>query len=123
MPTSENSNKNGTIALLSRLAQSGHPYVQLGILVLVGLSGLGNWVATWNSANRNKDEIEVSRRVNYEGQQRIREEVARQVSEIHRWINESRDEFHNGNKDSAANRQMLEDVTKKIDELTKKPEH
>jgi uncharacterized protein HemX len=115
MPTEDQdaSKANGAIALLARLAHSGNAWVQFGILVLVGLSGLGNWVATWNAGDRNKAEIEVSRRINQENQDRLREEVRQQVAEIHRWINEARTEFHRGNEDSAANRKMLEELTKK----------
>jgi Flp pilus assembly protein TadB len=114
MPTSEQQFKsNGAIALLAKLAQSGHAWVQFGILVLVGLSGLGNWVATWNSANRNKEEIEVNRRVAWEGEQRIRDDVRRQVEEMHRWMTDATKEFHQGNQDSAANRKMLEELIKK----------
>jgi hypothetical protein len=98
---------NGTVALLTTLAQSGHAWVQFGTLLLIGIAGLGNWVATWNSANQNRQEIEVSRRVNWEGQEKLKQELIRQVGEIHRWMSEATDEFHKGNEDSAANRKML----------------
>jgi hypothetical protein len=93
--------------LLGALAQSGDKYVQLGILILVGLSGFGNWIATWNSGDRNRAEIETSRRVAWEGQERLREEVRRQVNDIHQWLREATDEFHKGNEDSAQNRKVL----------------
>jgi hypothetical protein len=105
--------------LLGKLAETGNQTVQFGILVLVGLSGFGNWVATWNSADRNKTEIEASRRENSEGQERIKSEVVRQVAEIHKWLNDAQTEFHNGNKDSAYNRQMLDDLKKELDEHIK----
>jgi Flp pilus assembly protein TadB len=116
MPTSEDQDAhkpNGTIALLSRLAHSGNAWVQFGIVILVGLSGLGNWIATWDSADRNKAEIEISRRVAWESEQRIKAEMVRQIAEIHRWLDQARTEFHTGNEDSAANRKMLEELTKK----------
>ena len=99
--------KNGMSQLLSTLAQSGDKYVQLGILILVGLSGFGNWIATWNSGDRSRQEIEVSRRVAWEGQERLREEVRRQVNDIHQWLREATEEFHKGNADSASNNKIL----------------
>jgi hypothetical protein len=98
---------NGTANLLTTLAQSGNQWVQLATVGLVALSGVGNWVATWNSSDRNKQEIEISRRVAWEGEQRIREEVRRQIDDIHKWIQDSTDEFHKGNVDSAQNRRSL----------------
>ena len=106
-PEKQISHKNNTTALLSTLAQSGHAWVQFGTLALIALSGIGNWVATWNSSDRNRTEIEVSRRVAYESEQRIRQEVSRQVAEIHSWMQEATDEFHRGNADSADNKKIL----------------
>ena len=99
--------------LLSTLAQSGHQWVQFAVLILVGLSGFGNWVATWNSGDRSRQEIEVSRRVAWEGQERLREEVRRQVNDIHMWLKEATDEFHRGNADSAENNKMLKEMRRK----------
>jgi hypothetical protein len=98
---------NGTAKLLTVLAQSGNQWVQLATVGLVALSGVGNWVATWNSSDRNKQEIEISRRVAWEGEQRIREEVRHQIEDIHKWIQDSIDEFHKGNADSAQNKRLL----------------
>jgi hypothetical protein len=106
---------NGTQKLLTTLIASGDRWIQLAVLLLVTFSGLGNWNATWNSADRNKAEIEAARRENSEGQERIKAEVVRQVAEIHKWLTEATDEFHNGNKDSADNKKMLEEITKKLD--------
>jgi len=103
----EEAKKNGVVAVLTQLAHSGHAWVQFGTLILIGLSGFGNWVATWKSADRNKDEIEISRRATWEASERVRQEVFRQVSEIHKWMQEATDEFHKGNADSAANRRTL----------------
>jgi len=103
----EEEKKNGLLTVLGQLAHSGHAWVQFGTLVLIGLTGLGNWVATWKSADRNKDEIEISRRVAFEGEQRIKQELVRQVAEIHKWMKDATDEFHEGNADSAFNRKML----------------
>jgi len=99
--------------LLSTLAQSGHQWVQFAVLILVGLSGFGNWVATWNSGDRSRQEIEVSRRVAWEGQERLREEVRRQVNDIHMWLKEATEEFHRGNADSAENNKMLKEMRRK----------
>ena len=104
---SGNGGKNHTAALLSTLAQSGNKWVQLATVGLVALSGIGNWVATWNSGDKSRTEIEISRRVAYEGEQRIRQEVQRQVSDIHKWMSEATDEFHRGNADSADNKKIL----------------
>lgn len=98
---------NGVMALLSTLAHSTDKWVQLGTLGLIALSGFGNWLATWNSSDRNKQEIEVSRRVAWEGEQRIREDVRKQVADIHEWMRRSTEEFHQGNEDSAKNRKTL----------------
>src|SRR5215471_6528604 len=106
---------NGVAHVLSTLAQSGHAWVQFGTLALIGLSGLGNWVATWNSADRNKSEIEINRRVAWEGEQRIKQEVLKQVSDIHQWMKEATDEFHSGNADSAQNKKMLTQFREDLD--------
>jgi len=103
----EEAKKNGVVAVLTQLAHSGHAWVQFGTLVLIGLTGLGNWVATWESADRNKDEIEISRKVAWEGQEKVKDEVRRQVADIHKWMIEATEEFHKGNADSAANRRTL----------------
>jgi hypothetical protein len=103
---------NGALALLSTLAQSTNKWVQLGTLALIAFSGIGNWLATWNSSNANRTEIEVNRRENSQGQERLRAEVARQVEEIHSWIRSSTEEFHKGNEDSAANRKLLNQLVK-----------
>jgi hypothetical protein len=108
--------KNGISQLLSTLAQSGDKWVQFGILALVGLSGFGNWVATWNSGDRNRQEIEVSRRVAWEGQERLKEEVRRQVNDIHMWLREATQEFHKGNEDSAENNRLLKEMRRKEQE-------
>jgi hypothetical protein len=117
---------NGQTSVLSTLAQSSNQWVQLATVGLVALSGFGNWAATWNSADRNKAEIEVSRKVAFEGEQRIKAELVKQVAEIHTWMRESTDEFHKGNADSATNRKTLvgfrEDLTafeiRQLSELT-----
>ena len=98
---------NGMIHLLTTLASSGHAWVQFGTLVLIGITGFGNWVATWNSADRNKQEIEINRRVAWEGEQRLKAELIRQVADIHDWMRKATEEFHQGNEDSAANRKLL----------------
>ena len=105
---------NGQTSVLSTLAQSSNQWVQLATVGLVALSGFGNFSATWNSADRNKEEIEVSRRVAFEGEQRIRAEVAKQVAEIHNWMRDATDEFHKGNADSAANKKMLVDFKDEV---------
>jgi hypothetical protein len=111
---------NGLVTVLSKLAESSNRWVQLGTLGLIGLSGIGNWVATWNSADRNKAEIEISRRVAWEGEQRIKAEVIRQVQEMHDWMEQARASFSQGNADSAENRRMLVKLTQDVDELERK---
>jgi hypothetical protein len=106
-PSSSGHKPNSHAALLTTLAQSSHAWVQFGTLLLVGLAGLGNWVATWNSSNQNRQEIEVSRRVNWEGQERLKAELIRQVDEIHSWMREATGEFHQGNADSSQNKKIL----------------
>jgi Flp pilus assembly protein TadB len=106
--------------LLSVLAQSSNKWVQLGTLGLIGLSGVGNWVATWNSADRNKAEIEISRRVAWEGEQRIKAEVVRQIQEMHDWVAQARNSFSQGNADSAENRRMLVKLTQDVDDIERK---
>ena len=102
-----NANTNGTTKLLTALAQSGHQWVQLATVALVALSGIGNFIITSSSSDRNRQEIEINRRVAYEGEQRIRDEVRRQIEDIHKWIRESQDEFHKGNIDTASNKKTL----------------
>jgi hypothetical protein len=52
---------NGLSTLLSTLAHSGDKAIQFGILVLVGLSGLGNWLATNNNASETRAQVNVAR--------------------------------------------------------------
>jgi hypothetical protein len=111
---------NGMMNLLSTLAQSTNKWVQLGTLGLIAFSGIGNWVATWNSADRNKAEIEISRRVAWEGEQRIRAEVIAQVHDMHDWMVQARNSFSQGNADSAENRKMLVKLTQDIDDIERK---
>lgn len=112
--------KNGLTGLLTMLAHSSNAWVQAGTLVLIAFSGLGNWVATWNSADRNKTEIEISRRVAWEGEQRIREDVRKQVADIHKWMSDATEEFHKGNADSAANRRMLAKLSDEVDDIQRR---
>jgi hypothetical protein len=104
-------------SLLTTLASSGHAWVQFGTLALIALTGFGNWAATWKSADRNKEEIEISRKDSWESEQRIKAELVRQVSDMHDWMRKAINEFHQGNEDSAANRQMLTKLTQEMDEL------
>jgi hypothetical protein len=113
-PASQPPQSNGVDKLLMTLAQSGDKWIQFSVLVLVGLSGLGNWAATWNSSDRNKQEIEVSRRVAWESNERIRQEVIKQVADIHEWMKNATEEFHKGNEDSASNKRMLQRLCDKL---------
>jgi hypothetical protein len=63
---------NGLSALLTTLATSGDKMIQFGILVLVGLSGLGNWLATNNNA------VETRSQVN-----EAREQAFRNIKDLH----------------------------------------
>jgi hypothetical protein len=60
---------------------------------------------------------QINRRVAAEGERWIREEVIRQVADIHRWLRESTDEFHKGNEDSASNRKTLTELVVHLDRL------
>ena len=119
MATNNKSN-NGTSSVLSTLASSSNMWVQLSTVGLVAVSGFSNWAATWNSADRNKSEIEISRRVAFEGEQRIKAEVIRQVHEMHDWMDQARAAFARGNNDSAENRKMLVKLTEDISGIEKK---
>jgi hypothetical protein len=112
--------KNGVGAILTVLAQSSNAWVQLGTLGMIAISGFTNWAATWNSADRNKSEIEISRRVAYEGEQRIKAELVRQVQEIHDWMQQARISYSQGNTDSAENRKTLAKVTQELDDIERK---
>jgi hypothetical protein len=72
-------------------------------------------VATWNSADRNNEQIEINRRVAAEGEARIRAELVRQVQDIHTWMREASDEFHKGNEDSAVTRKTLTELVQDLD--------
>lgn len=111
---------NGLMTALSFLAQSGHIWVQFGTLLLIAITGLFNWVATWKSSDRNKEELQINRRVAWEGEQRIRDDVRKQVQEIHDWIKESKDDFNRGNADSAENRKMLTELTRDINDIERR---
>jgi uncharacterized protein (DUF3084 family) len=107
----------GIISVLTTLASSGNTWVQLATVGMIAFSGIGNWVATWNSADRNKEEIEISRRVAWEGEQRIREDVRKQINDMHEWMDKAKEEFHRGNQDSASNRQILLKVTEQLNDM------
>src|ERR1700739_4050422 len=57
----EKKNGNGVVTLLTTLAHSGDKMIQCGILALVGLSGLGNWMATNNNASETRTQVNVAR--------------------------------------------------------------
>jgi hypothetical protein len=61
MAETQPSSKNGLVTLLSSLASSGDKAIQFGILALVGLSGLGNWVATNNNGGETRTQVNVAR--------------------------------------------------------------
>jgi hypothetical protein len=108
------------MTVLSTLASSGNTWVQLATVGMIAFSGVGNWIATWNSADRNKTEIEVSRRVTWESEQRIKAEVVRQIQEMHDWVAQARAAFAQGNTDSAENRRMLVKLSQKVDDIERK---
>ena len=106
----QGSRNNSASGVLSSLAQSPHSLVQLATVALVALSGLGNWVATTNSGERNKAEIELNRAVAAQSEARLKAVLVQQVAEIHAWLTDATAEFHQGNADSAANRKTLLEV-------------
>jgi hypothetical protein len=57
----EKKNGNGIATLLTTLARSGDKAIQFGILALVGLSGLGNWLATNNNGGETRTQVNVAR--------------------------------------------------------------
>jgi hypothetical protein len=57
----EKKNGNNIVTLLTTLAHSGDKMIQFGILALVGLSGLGNWLATNNNASETRTQVNVAR--------------------------------------------------------------
>jgi len=81
--------------------------VQIGTLALIGLSGLGNWFTTNTTSDRNRAQIEINRAASEYQAERVREDVRKQILDIHDWINDSKSEFHQGNVDSAENRKLL----------------
>jgi hypothetical protein len=74
---------NGMAALLTTLASSGDKMIQFGILVLVGLSGLGNWLATNNNANETRTQVNEAR-----------EQAFRNIKDLH----DALDDFENRQK-------------------------
>lgn len=113
-PTPQQPAQPNAMGALLTMASTGDNWVKLSTLGLIALSGFGNWMATWNSSDRNKQEIEVSRRVTWEGEQRIREDVRKQINDMHNWMEEAKQEFHKGNEDSASNRRMLQRLADKL---------
>lgn len=104
---------NGTAAAISTLASSSNMWVQMATVALVALSGFSNFAATWKSADRNKEEI-------VDGQNRIRNEVIKQVADIHQWIMDSQEEFHKGNTDTAANRKTLLQFKEEVEDFERR---
>jgi hypothetical protein len=97
---------NGMGQLLSTLAQSGDKWIQFSVLVLVGISGLGNWVATQNTSQQQ-----------LQGQQRIRDEVIQQIGQNYRWtkdLHDQIDEFEGRQKQIIDNQSK---IIKQLDEL------
>ena len=104
MPPQPPQNSSG---ILTTLAGSSHAWVQLATVALVALSGVGNWIATNQSAARSQAELELNRRATGESETRLKAELVRKVAEIHSWLKDAQAEFHQGNLDSAANRKTL----------------
>jgi hypothetical protein len=86
--------KNGVVALLTQLASSGDKMIQFGILVLVGLSGLGNWVATNNNASETRTQVNVAR-----------EQAFRDLRDLHNAL----DDFEKRQKAILDNQQQMLD--------------
>src|ERR1700745_1999102 len=75
----EPSNANGKMALLTTLASSGDNWVKLGIMVMVGISGLGNWVATTRTSD---DQKNLTKQEANEVRNQIRD-IYRKVDDLH----------------------------------------
>jgi hypothetical protein len=100
MPSPGNSApKNGLVALLTQLATSGDKAIQFGILVLVGLSGLGNWVATNNNGGETRTQVNVAR-----------EQAFRDLRDLHNAL----DDFEKRQKAVLDNQQQMLDNQARI---------
>jgi phage-related tail protein len=75
----EPSNANGKMALLTTLASSGDNWVKLGIMVMVGISGLGNFVATTRTSD---DQRNLTKQEANEVRTEIRD-IYRKVDDLH----------------------------------------
>src|SRR4029077_2355640 len=105
--------KNSNSAVLTTLASSSNMWVQLSTVALVAISGLGNWAATWTSADRNKQAIT-------EKADKIREEARKQLDDIHKWSIDSQDDFHKGNIDSSVNRRILSQMKDELSDFERR---
>jgi hypothetical protein len=85
---------NGKVALLTSLAQSGDNWVKFGIMVLIGVSGIGNWVNTKRTGEEvsrfsrtEAEEIKKEIHTIYTNQEGYAENV-RLLGELHRMVYE-----------------------------------
>ena len=51
--------QNGKLAILQTLASSGDSWVKLGTLILVGISGLGNFLTTKETGRATRAEVDT----------------------------------------------------------------
>jgi hypothetical protein len=70
---------NAKMALLTTLASSGDNWVKLGIMVMVGISGFGNWVATTRTS---EDQRNLTKAEATEVRTEIRD-IYRKVADLH----------------------------------------
>jgi hypothetical protein len=97
---------NGTGQLLTVLAQSGDKWIQFAVLVLVGITGLGNWLATQNTSQQQ-----------LQGQQRIRDEVIQQVGQSYRWTKDLHDQIDDFEKRQKQIMDNQSQIIRRLDEL------
>jgi uncharacterized membrane protein (DUF106 family) len=72
------------MALLTTLASSGDNWVKLGIMVMVGISGLGNWLATNRTSDTQKN---LTKQEANEVRGEIRD-IYRKVDDLHGALDE-----------------------------------
>jgi phage-related tail protein len=95
------SKENGKMALLTTLASSGDNWVKLGIMVMVSISGLGNWVATTRTSD---DQRNLTKQEANEVKSEIHD-IYRKVDDLHGAL----DDFENRQQKMLKNQgQMIE---------------
>jgi phage-related tail protein len=95
----ESPKENGKMALLTTLASSGDSWVKLGIMLMVGISGLGNFVATTKTSD---DQRNLTKQEAQEVKNEIHD-IYRKVDDLHGAL----DEFESRQKKMLQNQGQL----------------